>query len=227
VPLSDRDYMRPSPPPQRNDRRSFSFDFGLNPVMAILIANVVLFIATRVSGNGLYPLGPYTVSLNKFVYYLGLIPHYFPSRPWTLLTSMFIHYDFWHIFGNMITLYFFGMFLSRLVGNRWFLLLYFVGGLIGNLLYVLLGEDLSLAIGASGAVYAIAGALAVMMPKLQVRLYFLIPVPLWVVVLVFFGIWSIPHFIPNVAWQAHLGGLATGLIAGWFFRKRIRYDFYR
>jgi len=227
VPLSDRDYMRPSPPPQRSNRRSINFDFGLNPVVAIIIANVVLFIATRVSGTGLYPFGPYMQPINKFEYYLGLIPHYFPSRPWTLLTSMFIHYDFWHIFGNMITLFFFGTFLNRLVGSRRFLLVYFVGGLVGNLLYVLLGQDLSVAIGASGAIYAIAGALVVMMPTLSVRLYFLVPVPLWVVVLIFFGLWSVPGVIPGVAWQAHLGGMAVGLIAGWFFRKRVRYDFYR
>jgi membrane associated rhomboid family serine protease len=57
-----------------------------------------------------------------------------------------------------------------------------------------------------------------------VRFYFLIPMPLWLVVLVFFVAWS---FIPGVAWQAHMGGLAVGLIAGFFFRRRIRYDFYR
>jgi membrane associated rhomboid family serine protease len=104
------------------------------------------------------------------------------------------------------------------VGNKWFVLIYFVGGLAGNALYLALGDSLSIAVGASGAVYAIAGALVVMMPKLTVRLYFLIPMPLWVVVIVFFGIWS---FIPGVAWQAHIGGLAVGLIAGYFFRRRM------
>ena len=46
-------------------------------------------------------------------------------------------------------------------------------------------------------------------------------------VLVFLVIWSIPGIVPGVAWQAHLGGLAVGLIAGFFFRRRIRVDFYR
>ena len=228
MPLSDRDYMRPSPPPERRYRRPSYFDFSLNPVMAIIIANIVLFIAVLVSPHGTYPFGPLgQVSSDRFTYYLGLIPYYFTSRPWTLITSMFIHAGFGHIFGNMLTLFFFGSALNRLVGNGRFLLVYFIGGIAGNALYLLLGQNLSLVIGASGAVNAIAGALVVMMPKLPVRLYFLIPVPLWVVVLLFFGIWSIPGVIPGVAWQAHLGGLAVGLIAGFFFRKRIGHDFYR
>ena len=228
MPLSDRDYMKPSPPPRRSDRRSGNFNFGLNPVMAIIIANVILYIAVLVSPHGIYPFGTLgQVSSDRFTYYLGLIPHYFTSRPWTLITSMFIHGGFWHIFGNMITLFFFGSFLSKLVGNGKFLLVYFIGGIAGNVLYLLLGQNLSLVIGASGAVYAIAGALVVMMPKLPVRLYFLIPVPLWVVVVLFFGLWSLPGVIPGVAWQDHLGGMAVGLIAGFIFRKTIRNDFYR
>jgi membrane associated rhomboid family serine protease len=51
--------------------------------------------------------------------------------------------------------------------------------------------------------------------------------PLWVIVVLFFGLWSIPGVVPNIAWQAHLGGIAVGLLAGFYFRKRIRYDFYR
>ena len=217
--------MKPASSPRRIRRPSY-LDFSLNPVLAIIIANVILYIAVAVSANGLYPFGSFgRVTIDKFSYYLGLIPYYFASRPWTLFTSMFIHAGFGHIFGNMITLFFFGSFLHRLIGTKKFLLVYFIGGLVGNALFLLLKlHDLSLVIGASGAIYAIAGALVVMMPKLPVRLYFLIPVPLWVIVLVFYVAWS---FLPGVAWQAHLGGLAVGLIAGCLLRKRKRYDFYR
>jgi membrane associated rhomboid family serine protease len=226
VPLSDRDYMKNPPPSPRRSWQPRSFEsYALNPVVVLIIINFVFYIATLVAAQGRYPFGEYTyVTSDKITYYLGLIPYYFASRPWTVISAMFIHESFWHIFGNMVTLYFFGAFLFRLIGSNWFLLLYFVGGIVGNLLYVLLGTPLSLAIGASGAIYAVAGALVVMMPRLTVRLYFLIPIPLWVVVLVFFVAWS---FIPGVAWQAHIGGLAIGLIAGFFFRRRIRFDFYR
>jgi membrane associated rhomboid family serine protease len=220
--------MRPSPQPERKIRRPNNFDFGLNPVMAIIIANLVLFIAVMVSPSGIYPFGPIgQVSSDRFTYYLGLIPYYFGSRPWTLLTSMFIHAGFWHIFGNMLTLFFFGSFLNRLIGGGKFLLIYFIGGMAGNALYLLLGQNLSLAIGASGAVYAVAGALVVLMPNLRVAIWGIIPMPLWAVVLVFFVLWSIPDVVPGIAWQAHLGGIVAGLIFGYFFRKRIRYDFYR
>jgi membrane associated rhomboid family serine protease len=219
LPLSDRDYMRRAP--VREYRRAArGWGLGVSPVWALIIVNFMLFLAVLFSGEGRYPLGEYAeVISDRFTYYLGLIPYYFISRPWTVVTSMFIHAGFMHILANMITLYFFGSFFARLVGNGWFSLVYFIGGIVGNLLFLLLGDTLSIVIGASGAVYAIAGALVVMMPKLTVRLYFIIPMPLWVVVLVFFVAWS---FVPGVAWQAHLGGLAVGLIAGYFFRRRLR-----
>ena len=211
MPLSDRDYMQKPPPPRRRPWRPASFgDFALNPALVLIVINFVFFIATLVRED--------------IITRLGLAPFLFSERPWTLLTAMFVHNGFWHLFGNMITLYFFGTFLVRLIGNNWFLLVYFVGGIAGNALYLWLGEPFSLVIGASGAIFAIAGALVVLMPRLTVRLYFVLPVPLWVVVLVFLVIWS---FVPGVAWQAHLGGIAVGLIAGFFFRRRIRVDFYR
>ena len=206
MPLSDRDYMRNSSPPPRRTRRSGGYGtLNLNPVLLLIVINFVFFIGSLINGD--------------VIARLGLIPYIFTERPWTILTSMFLHDGFWHIFGNMLTLYFFGTFLARLIGNSWFLLLYFVGGIAGNALYLWLGQPLSLVIGASGAVYAVAGALVVMMPKLPVRLYFVLPVPFWVVVLVFFVLWS---FIPGVAWQAHIGGLAVGLIAGYFIRRSRR-----
>jgi membrane associated rhomboid family serine protease len=228
VPLSDRDYMKNPPPSRRRNWRPADYgSFALNPVLVIIVISFVFYIATAVATLGRYPFGEYAyINTDKFTYYMGLIPYYFTSRPWTVISAMFIHADFGHIFGNMITLYFFGTFLVRLIGSNWFVSLYFVGGIAGNLLYVLLGSSLSLVIGASGAIFAVAGALVVMMPRLTVRLFFLFPMPLWVVILVFFVGWS---FIPglNIAWQAHLGGLAVGLIAGFFFRRRIRLNFYR
>jgi membrane associated rhomboid family serine protease len=220
LPLIDRDYMRPSRP-DRGLRQSRSpLHFSLSPLVFIILANFILYIAKLVAGEDMYPMGNYFVIADKFTYYLGLIPYYFAERPWTLITAMFIHAEFWHFFFNMIVLFFFGRALSNLVGHNKLLLVYFIGGIAGNALYLLLGDSLSVAIGASGAVYAVAGALTVIAPKIRVLLYFIVPMPLWVVVLVFFVIWS---FVPGVAWQAHIGGLVVGLIAGYFYRKRGRY----
>ena len=190
-------------------------------MFAIIGANLVIFVAMMFVTESLYPFGDFAIiQIDRFTYYLGLIPYYFVERPWTILSAMFIHDGFWHLLFNMMVLFFFGSYLSRLVGNTRFTLVYFIGGLAGNLLYLLLGDDLSIAIGASGAVYAVAGALVILRPNLRVLLYFIVPMPLWLVITVFFVVFS---FIPCVAWQAHLGGLIVGLTAGYFFRRQGRY----
>ena len=176
-------------------------------VWLLIATNLLLFIATLINQD--------------LILLLGLQPASFLARPWTLVTNLFVHAGIWHILANMITLYFFGSFLSRLIGVKKFLIVYFGGGILGNILYLLLAPSpFSIAIGASGAIFALAGVLVVMMPNLRVLVYFIVPLPLWVVVLVFFVLWS---FIPSVAWQAHLGGLILGLAAGYLFRRRGRY----
>jgi membrane associated rhomboid family serine protease len=186
--------------------------FGLSPILVLVIINFLVFIATMIVG--------------ELVFFLGLQPAGFLSRPWTILTSMFVHGSFWHIFANMLTLYFFGSYLSRLVGNIKFLIVYFAGGILGGIMFILLASPSSVVIGASGAVFAVAGALVVMRPKLPVIIFPIpAPIPLWVAVI---GGFLILSFLPNsnIAWQAHLGGLILGLIAGYIFRKRQRYFFF-
>ena len=216
MPISDRDYMKPSSRPARRSRGPGGYEwFTQNPVLVIIVINIMFFLVTSIA--------------SRLIVTLGLAPSLFLQRPWTIITSLFVHEGFGHIFGNMLTLFFFGRVLYQIVGQNKFLAVYFIGGILGNIVFMLLNmSTMTLVIGASGAVFAVAGALAVMMPNLQVRVYFVIPMPLWSVVLIFFGLWSIPNFIsPNIAWQAHMGGLATGLVAGYIFRKSGRYNNYR
>ncbi len=104
----------------------------------------------------------------------------------------------------------------RLVGERNFLIVYFLGGMVGNVLFILLAHPLSMGVGASGAIFALGGALAAIAPKTRVFV-FPIPaaVPLWGAIALFLII----SFLPGIAWQAHLGGLILGLGAGWFLKK--------
>ena len=184
--------------------------FGLSPILILIIVNLLVFIATMIA--------------RELIFLLGLQPASFLSRPWTILTSMFVHASFWHIFANMLTLYFFGTYLSRLVGRGRFLMVYFGGGILGGILFILLAPPLSVAVGASGAIFALAGALVLLRPKLPVFIFPIpAPIPLWVAVI---GGFLILSFLPLVAWQAHLGGLVFGLIAGYIFRKRQRYFFF-
>jgi len=157
------------------------------------------------------------------IFLLGLQPASFLDRPWAIVTNLFMHAGLWHILANMLTLYFFGTYLSRLIGESKFLIVYFGGGILGNVLFILLAPPLSVAVGASGAVFALGGVLTVMRPKLRVFIFPIpVPLPLWTAVI---GGFIILSFMPYIAWQAHLGGLIVGLIAGYFFRKKERYFF--
>jgi membrane associated rhomboid family serine protease len=129
---------------------------------------------------------------------------------------MFMHAGIWHIAANMFTLYFLGSYLCNMIGDKKFLIVYFIGGIIGSFFYILFtlytpfGNPEIGVIGASGAIFAVAGAFMMLAPKLKV-IVFPIPAPM-----------PLMSFIPGVAWQAHLGGLVVGLIAGFFLRKRKR-----
>src|SRR4030042_4853405 len=189
---------------------------SLAPVLAIIILCFLVYIATIVGGFLDYDLIPL----------LGLQTASFLAEPWTIVTNLFVHGSIWHLLFNMITLYFFGTFLVRLVGTRTFLVIYFLGGIVGNIFFMLfafigfLTSPFSIVIGASGAIFALGGTLAVLTPKLRV---FVFPIPapmtLWVAVI---GGFVIISFVGGIAWQGHLGGLVAGLIAGLILRRGIR-----
>lgn len=175
----------------------------LNPIWVLIGLSAILFVVTLIDRN--------------VIYLLGFNPASFSSRPWTIITNLFVHVSFWHIIANMITLYFFGKNVLRLVGENKFLAVYFIGGIVGNILFLLLASPFSVAVGASGAVFALGGTLAVMRPKLKVLVFPIpAPVPLWAAVI---GGFVVFLFVPGIAWQAHLGGLIVGVIAGYFFRE--------
>jgi len=186
---------------------------NLNVLWFLIALNVVIFIIT--------------LARPEIIYFLGLTPALLSQRPWTIISSMFVHDPrIWtHIIFNMLSLYFLGSFFIRVAGDRNFLVVFFLGGLAGNLLYFLLGPLFTPGIGASGAVFALGGALAVIVPRVPVLIFPLpVPIPLWVAILIFFALLIIlPMLIlTNIAWQAHLGGLLLGLAAGLIFRRRRR-----
>jgi membrane associated rhomboid family serine protease len=128
---------------------------GLGVVGYIIITCVVVFVATFIS--------PRLISVLEFV------PANFSQHPWTVLTSIFVHGSITHILFNMLVLYFFGGFLVSLVGARKFLLVYLLGGLAGNLVFALLASPYGGVVGASGAIFAVEGALVLMRPRRRHR----------------------------------------------------------
>lgn len=183
---------------------------NLTPIWVLMAINLIFFVAALIRETTIF---------NTF----GFTPSQFLDEPWTILTSMFVHDGIWHILINMLMLYFFGSYILGLLGEVKFLIVYFVGGLVGNLLFFLLGNEYAIVVGASGAVYAIMGTLAVMRPRIKVLVWFLVPVDLWILVLIM-GALIISTQIGSsyIAWQAHLGGLILGLIAGLYFRWQER-----
>lgn len=192
--------------------------FNLSSVWFIIAVNIVLFI--------------FTTLYDDLIYQFGLQPASFTREPWTILTNLFIHADFFHIFANMVTFYFFGTYVSMIVGERNFLITYFLGGLLANALVLLvaltpLRDANTVTIGASGAVFALAGVLTVLRPNAKVALFFLIPMPLWVGVIVAFVLLTFLSLFIGISWEGHLGGLVFGIIAGLIFRGNQRYRFLR
>lgn len=177
---------------------------SLHAIWFLVALNILVFIVTMVRPD--------------VVLFLGMTPALFLRQPWTIVTSIFVHGSFYHILFNMISLFFLGSFLIRVVGERSFLWVYFLGGLAGNALFMVLAHPASTGVGASGAIYAVGGTLAMMAPRLPVFVFpFPFPIPLWVAII---GFLVLSFIIPGIAWQAHVGGLLLGLIAGYLFKRK-------
>ncbi len=182
----------------------------LTAVWIMIIVNLLVFIATIISPD--------------LIRQLGISRATFLSEPWTIITSMFTHSGFSHILFNMLTFFFFSRFLISLVGTRNMLIIYFVGGILGGVFWLLLSQPFQVAVGASGAVFALGGALTAIAPRVKVYIIPIpVPVPLWTAII---GGFVLLLLISGVAWQGHLGGLIFGLLAGLYFRRKMRYRVY-
>jgi len=139
------------------------------------------------------------------------------ARPWILVTSVFLHSDFNHLFFNMFALVLFGSILEKTIGWRNFLRVFFITGVVSSLAAAML---YSAVLGASGAVFGVIGTLAVMRPKMGVWA-FGVPMPM-ILAAFLWGIIDIAGlFAPSgTANLGHLGGLAAGIVMGIMWRKK-------
>ena len=135
---------------------------------------------------------------------------------WQLGTYLFIHQGFWHLFANMMGLYFLGPETERALGTNRFFALYFLSGILGGLGWALLSPYGS-CVGASGAVFGILGAYAALYPNREMILIFLpfVPIKAWLFVLLL-GAYEFMHTLAGpgggIANSAHLGGGIAGYI---------------
>ncbi|MDG4857591.1 rhomboid family intramembrane serine protease [Streptomyces sp. T-3] len=140
----------------------------------------------------------------------GYIPEGVANGEWyRLVTSMFTHEGIFHIAFNLLGLWWLGAPLEQALGRARFLALYLVSGLAGSALTYLLADPDQPSLGASGAIFGLMGATAVLMRRLN---YDMRPViALLALNMLFTFTW------PNIAWQAHVGGLVAGLVIGYAF----------
>jgi membrane associated rhomboid family serine protease len=143
---------------------------------------------------------------------LMLIPLYIPIRPWTIVTYMFLHAGFAHLFFNMLALYFFGPRLEMRLGGRRFIGLYLTSGIGGAVMSLV--TPYAAIIGASGAVFGIMLGYAHFWPRDIIYFFFLPLEARWLVALMtaiaLFG--GVLGGQPGIAHFAHLGGFAGGFL---------------
>jgi membrane associated rhomboid family serine protease len=142
-----------------------------------------------------------------------------------LVTHMFLHGGWLHLIVNMIVLWSFGRGLEPVMGAFRFVVLYLVAGVLAALAHGFVNEMSNvILIGASGAIAGVLGAAVVAAPRLPV-IFVIFPMPLWisVIALVALHIAAIMfHWDPEIAWHAHLAGLAAGAILYPLLRRRAR-----
>jgi membrane associated rhomboid family serine protease len=194
------------------------FAFFPPVIKYLLVSNIAIFIfqyfifgSLKVGG---VPLGLF------FMKYFALNPigsTVFPFYPWQLVTYLFMHADFWHIFLNMFALWMFGMELENIWGSRKFMAYYFMCGIgagLANLLIAPLFTTMNVpTVGASGAVYGILVAFGMLFPDRPIYLYFLFPIKAkyFVAIYMIIELFSVGSNT-GIAHVAHLGGGLIGFV---------------
>ena len=194
---------------------------------ALIAANVLIFLVELSTGD-------------NFVATFSFIPGLFHSDPGgnflTIITSTFLHAGWLHLLGNMLFLWIFGDNVEDRLGHIAYLGFYLLCGIAGNLAqYAFSATSNILVLGASGAIAGVMGAYIVMFPGAHIRVLISI-IPVRVPAYVAIGIWIILQVVSGlgtigggaaaggVAYLAHVGGFALGLVLGLFASSKSNID---
>jgi rhomboid family protein len=182
---------------------------------ALIVVNVLVFLVEQVALRpmllhfALWPLGPESL-----------------FRPWQLVTYAFLHDGFLHIFFNMFALYVFGPALEQYWGAHRYVIYFFVCAVAAGatqLAVEFISGGGGATIGASGGIFGILLAFAVLFPRVRLLLYFAIPVPAWLFVAgyaVLELLFGVTGTEAGIAHFAHLGGMLGGAIMMLYWRLR-------
>lgn len=156
------------------------------------------------------------------------------EKPWTVFTYMFLQEQFWHLFFNMLMLYYGGKIFLQYLSQKQLLITYIVGGIAGALFFILAFnafpvfeniKDSAFALGASASVLSILVAAATYQPEYQINLFLLGPIKMKWVAIVFVIIDFLSITNGNAGGHiAHLGGALWGYLYAYMLRKN--FDIY-
>ena len=215
--------------PYADDPQVRSRRFPFVNVLIILL-NILVFI---------YELTLTDSQLNRYVDRWGFTPNQFwhGHHPVSIITALFIHAGLLHIAGNMLFLWIFGDNVEDQLGHLTYLIFYLVGGIVASLFFAIIfaGSSDPL-IGASGAIAAVLGGYILLYPRSIVRSILIFGPFLatgGVAAVIMIGIWFLMQVVyslvsiniltstsqSDVAFVAHVGGFAFGLVVTWFIRR--------
>lgn len=196
-------------------RRPFRYNF-CNATLIIAGVNVLFYLISVFCNlnNIIFTFPKFKIS---FDYLLSMTPELVFNYKmwWQPVTAMFMHANLEHLFFNMLGLIMFGMNVEKSIGSKEFTLYYFVCGTIANLfsllIYWITGTNTTL-LGASGAVYSVLFAFAVIFPTVRVFIFGIIPVPGPVLILIYTIVEVVDQIFGikgNVAHTTHLLGFGA------------------
>jgi len=177
---------------------------GSSPIILLIIIANVLF---SMKGFDDYAF------LDKYKFQVGRVKGNEKIR---MLTSGFLHVDWMHLILNMYVLYAFGNIITNILGTSSFLIIYFGSLLVGSLytLHFHKNEPYYSAVGASGAVSGIVYCSILLVPNMQLYLFFAIPIPGYVFAVgyLLYSIYGMKQQLGNIGHAAHLGGVIGGFV---------------
>ncbi|MCL7394672.1 MAG: rhomboid family intramembrane serine protease [Thaumarchaeota archaeon] len=200
-------------------------------VYVIILINLAVFVYTFMLSDR---------EMARLAYTFGVVPAFIMNGTalHSLVTSMFLHADFFHIFFNMYALFLLGRDCEIAYGSKKFILLYFLSGIFAGILhsvyiYTLFPSDAYRpAIGASGAIFGVMASYAVLFPFRRLFVFFgLIPIAAPAIVVIF-GLaliqllYAIAMPFSSIAYIAHIGGFIAGLIITLIYRAGLRRYYY-
>lgn len=195
-----------------------------NPLFLFMGINILVFLAINFFALGEYLFGRQTSGADWLIRQVS-VPAYYADLPlkfWTILTYMFAHRDFFHLLFNMLWMYWMGQIFMDFLNKRQFIFIYFSGGLLGALLYVLAYSTIpvfennalnSILLGSSASVMAIVVSTATLVPDFTIRLMLFGTVRLKYLALAYFVLDIIGMGGANPGGSiAHIGGAIMGFI---------------